>query len=155
MTEKILLTQSDVDKLNEELKYLIEVKKPNIIKQLQEAREQGDLSENADYDAAKTEQGNIEKRILEINELLKNYELISESKTKKDRVSILSTVSFIELDTKKEQEIKIVGSEGNPSECEISHEAPLSKALLGKKVGDIVEIRGIENPYQIKITSIR
>lgn len=153
---KRILTVEDRDRLQSELRELIEVKKPEIIKQLQEARAQGDLSENADYDAAKTEQGNIEKRIAEINDILSDYELVSTHTKSSNIIIVGTTVKFETLSDKKIHEYLIIGSEGaNPKENKISNDCPLSKSILGKKVGDVVEVKGIETPYKVKILEIK
>ncbi len=157
MADINLLTIEDKKRLEAELKELIEVKQPEIIQQLQEARAQGDLSENADYDAAKAEQGNIEKRINEINNILNNYQLVGQgsSGVKHDVVSISATVKFENLSNKKVYQFLIIGSEGaNPKENKISNDCPLARSIIGKKVGDVVEVKGIETPYKVKILEI-
>lgn len=155
MSKKHLLTQSDFDALTKEFRNLIDVKRPEIIAQLQEARAHGDLSENADYDAAKTEQGNIEKRINELQNILSNYQIIRKDKSSIDEVIISSIVTFKNLSTNEESTIEITGSEGaNPWEGKISNESPLALALIGRKVGDEVEILGLDSTYSVKILKI-
>ena len=157
MTEqnKILLTKEGADKLKVELKELITVKRPEIIKQIQDAREQGDLSENADYDSAKNEQARLEWRIQEIEEILNRYEIIRESSSNKKTVSIGSKVKFKDFSDNKEYEYEICGSiESDPLVGKISNESPLAKAILNKTVGTKSEVRGIDKPYKVEIIKI-
>ena len=143
------------DTLKVELKDLITVKSPEIIKQIQDAREQGDLSENADYDSAKNEQARLEWRIQEIEEILNRYEIIRESSSNKKIVSIGSTVKFKDLSDNKEYEYEICGSiESDPLVGKISNESPLAKAILNKTVGTKSEVRGIDKPYKVEIIKI-
>lgn len=152
--DKILLTKSSYDELKSELDLLINVKRPEIIKQIQEAREQGDLSENADYDAAKEKQTEIENRIQEIQSTLENC-IIDSGKDKKGEVSVYNYVKYFDEADKVENIVQIVGSiESDPDEGRISNESPLAKALLGKKEGDLVEVKGIDNYYSVKILKI-
>ncbi|MBO6094478.1 transcription elongation factor GreA [bacterium] len=158
--KKYILTKKGLNELKEELNNLINVKRPEIIKQIAEARAQGDLSENADYDAAKAQQGVIETRINEINEIIEHSEIISEDKTKKqtheDHVRVGKVVKVMIIETQKEREYSIVGTiEADPFNNMISNDSPIAKALNGHKVGDIVEIHGIEQPYEMKILNIK
>lgn len=156
---KNLMTKEGIQKLKKELKELIEVQRPKIIKQIQEAREQGDLSENADYDAAKNSQAILEGRIKEIEEIL-NHTKIIDSKSKKtktvnDIVMIGSSVKFKDYQDDEIYTYTIVGSiESNPSENKISNECQLAKSIMGKKVNDVVTIKGIDEPYKVKILEI-
>lgn len=152
--DKILLSEEGLEKLNAELRELIDVKRPEIIKAIQEAREQGDLSENADYDAAKNQQGEIEKRIQEIKNILTNYELINEANdtTSNEKVKVGSKVKILDLSDNKEYEYEIVGEvEADPDNNKISNMSPLAQALLGRGVKAVVEVRNIDNPYRAKI----
>ena len=157
MAEKKLLTVEDKERLQQQLKDLIDVQRPAILKQIQEAREQGDLSENADYDAAKNEQGRIEKLINEITYTLENSEIIdSRTFDVKGIVSVSSTVKIHDLADDADYEFQIVGSEGSdPKEHKISNESPLARAIMGKKVGAVVEVKGIEKPYKVKVVAIK
>ena len=114
--EKRLLTQDDVKEYQEKLDYLINVRRPEIIKQIQDAREQGDLSENADYDAAKNEQGHIEEEIQKIKDILDNYELIDSKLVDTKKVTIGTTVTYIDFSDNNEYTFTIVGSEGSDPE---------------------------------------
>ena len=157
--EKNLMTIEGKKELEKELRHLIDVKRPSIIKQIQEAREQGDLSENADYDAAKNMQAQIEARIKEIENILSNVKIISTSKEKSKSddkyVSVGSTVTLEDFQDKKKYTFKIVGPiESNPADNKISNECPLAKSIMGKKVNDEAHVKGIEEPYKVKILSI-
>ena len=156
--DKILLSEEGLEKLNAELRELIDVKRPEIIKAIQEAREQGDLSENADYDAAKNQQGEIEKRIQEIKNILTNYELINEANdtTSNEKVKVGSKVKILDLSDNEEYEYEIVGEvEADPDNNKISNMSPLAQALLGRGVKVVVEVRNIDNPYRVKILKIK
>ncbi|MBQ6280190.1 MAG: transcription elongation factor GreA [Mycoplasma sp.] len=158
LNEKTLLTEEGLNKLNAELRELIDEKRPTIIKAIQEAREQGDLSENADYAAAKNEQGEIEKRIQEIKDILSNYELISEVKddTSNEKVKVGSKVKLLDLSNNEEVTYEIVGEvEADPDNNKISNQSPLAQAILGKNVKTIVEIRNIDDHYKVKILKIK
>lgn len=159
--EKNLMTAEGKKELEKELRHLIDVRRPEIIKQIQEAREQGDLSENADYDAAKNMQAQIEARIKEIENILANVKIISSTSTKTTKkddkfVSVGSSVTLYDFQDEKEYTFKIVGPiESNPAENKISNECPLAKSILGKKVNDEAHVKGIEEPYKVKILGIR
>jgi transcription elongation factor GreA len=154
--KKFLLTQEGVDKLKEELRVLIDVKRPQIIKTIQEARDQGDLSENADYDAAKNNQAEFEGRIKEINEILNYAQIIEDQPVDySKRVKVGSKVTIHDLSDGKNFTYEIVGEvEANPEENKISNQSPLAKAILNKTVGVTTEIHGVEEPYRVKIVRI-
>ena len=152
----IYLTQEGYDELNQELDNLVNVKRPANIIAIKEARAQGDLSENADYDAARNEQAEIEGRIRQLEQMLENAQIIKE--VSKDRVGLGSTVAiqYLEDEDDEEDEYKIVGSqEADPFESKISNESPIAKAILNKKVGDIVTVDSPNGSYQVKITNIK
>ncbi len=152
----IYLTQEGYDELNQELDNLVNVKRPANIIAIKEARAQGDLSENADYDAARNEQAEIEGRIRQLEQMLENAQIIKE--VSKDRVGLGSTVAiqYLDDDDDEEDEYKIVGSqEADPFESKISNESPIAKAILNKKVGDIVTVDSPNGSYQVKITNIK
>lgn len=155
-TDKILLTNEDKKKLENELSNLINIRRPEIIKQIQDAREQGDLSENADYDAAKNEQGRIEEQIQKIKHILENSIIIDSSAIDVNIVSIGCTVTIYDYQDDKEYSFTIVGSEGSdPKNFKISNESPLAKSIIGLKTGDVVEVKGIEKTYKVKILRIK
>ena len=154
---KTLLTEQGYQELKDELDHLINVKRPENIKAIKDARSLGDLSENADYDAARNEQAEIEGRIKQLEKLLENVEIIDVEKQSKGEVGIGSTVSIKYMDdSDDEEEYQIVGSqEADPFACKISNESPIAKALLGHKTGDIVSVDSPNGVYQVKITSIK
>ncbi len=153
--KKVYLTEQGYENLKKELDDLINVKRPANINAIKEARALGDLSENADYDAARAEQAEIEGRIKQVEVMLENAEIIKEAS--KDKVGIGSTVAIEYLDDEDEEdEYTIVGSqEADPFAFKISNESPIAKALISKKVGDIVTVESPNESYQVKITSIK
>ena len=149
----VYLTQEGLDELKSELKNLIDVRRPENIQAIKEARALGDLSENADYDAARNEQAQIEDRIKTIEKMLENVSIITKPDT--DVVSLGTTVSIKYVDDDDAEEYKIVGSqEADPFESKISNESPIAQALLNHKVGDIVTVESPNGSYEIEITKI-
>ncbi len=139
--KKRILTAGGLRALEDELQELKGIGRKMIAQKIKEAREQGDLSENAEYDAAKEEQRAMEARIEEIEEIIKNAEIIDESVIDKDTVGIGSTVRFFDVSSDEEELYKIVGStEANLLEGKISNESPVGKALLGHKKDDRVTV---------------
>ena len=154
MAEKQKLTKAGYKKLEEELNYLINVAREEVKKQLAEARAQGDLSENADYDAARGKQAEVEGRIKEIENILANAEIIEEGKASTKKVGLGSTVTIRFLDNGKEASFMIVGTvESDPVNGKISNSCPLGEALVGKNVGDIVEVKA-NKTYKVEILKI-
>lgn len=148
------LTQEGYDELKEELNKLINVDRVNNIQAIKEARALGDLSENADYDAARNDQAQIEAKIQKITKILENCEIIEKIST--DKVGLGSNVSIKYLDDEETDEYKIVGSqEADPFSGKISDESPIAKAIFNKKVGDIVEVEAPNGKYKIEITEIK
>lgn len=151
--EKNKISEDGLRKLEEELEHLINVERPEYIKELAEARAQGDLSENADYTAALQHKEAVDSRIVELEKFIQNAEVVGESKSTK-YVRFGSTVKIKELDTNDEYEYKIVGTvEANPLDGKLSGSSALGEAILDKRVGSIVEVR-VENPYKVKILSV-
>ncbi|QJR44046.1 transcription elongation factor GreA [Mycoplasma miroungirhinis] len=152
--DKIYLTQQSLEEYKKELEHLQNVIRPQVIEEIRDARSQGDLSENAEYDAAREKQGQIEARITEIQHILDNYEIIDQSSVK-SIAQIGSTVTFqMKNDKSITKTIQIVGSlEANPFEQKISNNSPLARALLGHKVGDQVEV-DVDKKYEIIIKKI-
>ncbi len=148
------LTQEGINKIKDELKFLKDVKRAENLEALKEARAQGDLSENADYDAARNEQARIEARISEIETILKNVKVIRT--TSEDIVNIGKTVKVEFLESKKVNTFSLVGSiEADPMEAKISVESPLGKAMLNKEEGDEVEVKSETGRiFKIKILEI-
>ena len=139
--KKNLLTYAGLRKLEDELHDLKVVKRKEVAGKIKEAREQGDLSENAEYDAAKDEQRDIEARIEEIEKILKNAEVVVEDEVDLDRISVGCKVKVHDYEFEEDMELKIVGStEANSLEGKISNESPVGKALIGAHTNDIVEV---------------
>ena len=139
--KKTLLTYTGLKKLEDELENLKVVKRKEVAAKIKEAREQGDLSENAEYDAAKDEQRDIEARIEELEKILKNAEIVVEDDVDLEKINIGCTVDVYDREFEEEMEFKIVGStEANSLKGKISNESPVGKALIGCKVGDTVDV---------------
>lgn len=155
MQEKIKLTKAGYKKLENELHTLINVTREEVKRQLAEARAQGDLSENADYDASRNKQAEVEGRIKEIEGILANCIIIDEtSKSSGNKVALGSTVTIKYLETGVEEEYTIVGSvESDPLNGKISNSCPLGEAIVGKSLNDIVEVKAIKT-YQVQIMKI-
>lgn len=150
----VYLTQEGLDELKKELDDLINVRRPANIQSIKEARSLGDLSENAEYDAARNEQAQIEARIKTIEKMLENVSIIKD--VPKDVVGLGSTVTIEYVDDPDEEDdYKIVGSqEADPFDSKISNESPIAQALLGHKVGDIVTVESPNGSYEIRIKEI-
>ena len=152
--ETVYLTQEGLDNLKKELDDLINVRRPENVQAIKDARALGDLSENAEYDAARNEQAQIEARIKQLEKMLENVSIISDVST--DSVSIGNTVTIKYVDDNEEDEYKIVGSqEADPFESRISNESPIAQALFNHKVGDIVTVDSPNGAYQVEITAIQ
>ena len=150
---KILLTKEAIKELKEELKILIEVKRPEVIQEIVDARAQGDLSENAEYEAAREKQGLIEDRIAEIEKTLENAQEIKTSK--KDIISIGSVVTIKNKFSNQKETYSIVSTyESDPFENKISNKSPLALSLIGKSKGDVVIVEA-PTKYEIEILDIK
>ena len=150
----VYLTQEGLDNLKKELDELINVRRPENVQAIKEARALGDLSENAEYDAARNEQAVIEARIKQLEKMLENASIITEVST--DTVGIGNTVKIKYIDDDEEDEYQIVGSqEADPFESRISNESPIAQALFEHKVGDIVTVDSPNGAYQVEITAIQ
>ena len=156
MKQEFKLTQENLDKLKDELEYLKTVRMQEVAEQIKEARSFGDLSENAEYDEAKNEQGKVASRIAELETIIANAVIISEDMYAKDEVSPGCRFKVLDLEFDEEEEYHFVGSqEADPMDCKISDESPFGKAVLGHKVGDIVDVVAPnETTVQFKITEI-
>lgn len=155
MDKKNILTYEGLKKLEDELENLKVVRRKEVSQKIKEAREQGDLSENAEYDAAKDEQRDIEARIEELEKILKNAEVVVEEEADLDNVSIGCSVKILDCEFDEELEYKIVGStEANSLKGKISNESPVGKALLGKQVGDTVTVETPAGEFSYKVLSI-
>ncbi len=152
--KKNILTSSGAKKLEDELQNLKVVRRAEVAQKIKEARAQGDLSENAEYDAAKDEQAEIESRIGEIEEILKKSEIVDETGDL-SRVFIGAKVTVLDMEYDEEEELLIVGSnEANSMENKVSNESPLGMALLGSAVGDVVTVDAPGGQFQYKILNI-
>ena len=141
MSEEILLTQEGYDKIVAELEELVAVRRKEISERLKEAISYGDLSENAEYDAAKNEQAELEERILKLENMIRKATIINEDEMSSDRVRVGLTVKVLDVEENEEMEFTIVGStEADPFEGKISNESEVGKNLLGKQKGDTVQI---------------
>lgn len=153
MAEEILLTQQGYDDLVKEHEYLVSVRRAEVSEHLKEAKSYGDLSENAEYDAAKDEQRDLEERIARIEYMMRNAKVISEEELTGDSVNLGLTVKIKDIDTKEKYTYTIVGiTNADPFEGKISNESPVGKALLGKRKGEKVEVVMPDNStvtYQI------
>ena len=153
--KKHILTYAGLKKYEDELQDLKVNRRREIAQKIKEAREQGDLSENAEYDAAKDEQRDIEARIEDIEKILKNAEVVVEEEVDLDKISIGCNVKILDIEFDEELEYKIVGStEANSLKGKISNESPVGKALLGKQVGDIVKVETPGGEFEYIVLSI-
>jgi transcription elongation factor GreA len=154
--KKNILTYEGLRILEEELQDLKVNRRKDVAQKIKEAREQGDLSENAEYDAAKDEQREIEARIEEIDKILKNAEVVVEDEVEVDVINIGCRVRILDIEFEEEMEYKIVGStEANSLKGKISNESPVGKALIGARVGDIVNVETHSGMLQYKILEIQ
>ena len=156
MSEKKLLTYEGLKKLEDELQDLKVNKRKEIASKIKEAREQGDLSENAEYDAAKDEQRDIEARIEQIEKILKNAEVVVEDEVDLDKISVGCKVRVLDVEFDEEEEFKIVGSsEANSLNGKISNESPVGRALIGAKVGNTVQVETQAGVFEYKVLEIK
>lgn len=154
--KKKILTYAGLKALEDELENLKVVKRKEVAAKIKEAREQGDLSENAEYDAAKDEQRDIEARIDELEQILKNAEVVVEDEVDSDKINIGCTVAVYDEEFDEEIEFKIVGStEANSLQGKISNESPVGKALIGAHTGDVVEVEMPSGTMKYKVLEIQ
>lgn len=153
---EIFLTQQGYEKLKEELDFLKKTKRREIAKQLEKARQMGDLSENAEYDAAKDAQAHLEKRISELEDKLSRARIIEHENIPADKVYVGAKVKLLDQDTKEELEYQMVSPpEADYAQNKISMESPIGKALMGHKEGDTVEIKVPAGMLTYQIVGIR
>ncbi len=156
MSNEIRVTNEGLQKLNEELNYLKDVKRNEVVEAIRLALSYGDLSENSEYDEAKTEQAKVESRIQELEELLKNVTVVEDHDIKTDTVDIGAIVDVKNHSLGKELEYTIVGAtEANPLKGKISDRSPIGKALLGRKIGEKVEVETPAGLVVFEILTIR
>lgn len=153
MAKDIVLTKEGIAVLQEEYRNLVDVQRPEIIEAIKNAKEMGDLSENADYSTARDKQGQIESRIHEIEEILASAKVFVGSKGSK--INISNTITFKNLSNGNDYTVKIVSSvESDPKNGKISNESPLGVALIGHKAGEKVTVM-VAKPYEIEIKSVK
>ena len=151
--KEIYLTEKGLDEIKKELDFLKLEKRPEIILALKEARAQGDLSENSEYDAARNEQALVESKIAELEKMVENAVVIKEVDT--DKVSIGTSVKIEYVDDGETDSYMVVGSkEADPFENKISNESPIAQAIIGKKIGDVVSVASPNGQYSVKILEI-
>ena len=152
-TKEVFMTESGLEEIKKELDYLKLEKRPEVITALQEARALGDLSENAEYDAARNEQAQVEAKIKELEVLIENAKIIEKVRT--DIVQIGTKVKIEYVEDKDIDEYTIVGSkEADPFSNKISNESPIAKAIIGKKIGDVVSVDSPNGKHDVKIIEI-
>ena len=153
--KKNILTYAGLKKYEDELHSLKVERRQEVAQKIKEAMEQGDLSENAEYDAAKDEQRDIEARIEELEKILKNVEVVTGEDVALDRISVGCRVKIHDIEFDEDLDYSIVGStEANSLENKISNESPVGKALMGAKVGDVVKVDTMAGSLSYKILSI-
>ncbi|MFA5409950.1 MAG: transcription elongation factor GreA, partial [Bacilli bacterium] len=151
---EVYLTQDGLNKIKEELKMLKTQNRPDIIRAIKEARALGDLSENADYHAAREEQAVLEARIQDLEVMVEDAVIINETKSNEVRIGVTVTIKYVDDD--ETEEYKIVGSkEANPFENRISNESPIARAITGHVKGDIVTVESPNGKYDIQIVDIK
>lgn len=156
MEEKIIMTQEGYQKTKERLEYLKTTKRQEVAKKLAEARSYGDLSENAEYDNARQEQISVEEEIFQLESQLKNVEVVDSKKISSKTVGVGCKVTVTNLKTKKTAEYKIVGdADSDPFKGLISNAAPVGAGLMGKKVGDIANIKTPAGITQLRVDKIK
>ena len=154
LDEKFYVTEEGLKELKEEYENLVHVVRNEVIEDLKAARAQGDLSENADYDAARDKQAQVEARIRELEHMIRNAEVISENRGT-SYVRLGSTVTVEPMDTHEKITFTIVGTvEADPLNGKVSNATPLAEAILEKKVGTVVTVE-VDEPYDVKIVEIK
>lgn len=156
LTEKRKITKEGLKKYEDELNFLKVERRAEVAQKIKEAREQGDLSENAEYDAAKDEQRDLEARITEIENILKDVEVVTKKDGKRGAVTIGSHVVLLDINEDEEVEYDIVGAtEADSLHGKISNESPLGKQLIDKKKGDVVEVVTPHSKTKFEILNIK
>ena len=155
MTEEVLLTKEGLEKIKEEYDRHVSVTRAEVAERIKEARSFGDLSENAEYDAAKQEQAELEERINKLESMMRNAKIIDEDSSVEGIVNIGNTVIVKEKGSKEKVKFQIGGAtEADPFEGKISNESAVGKALIGNKKGDTVEVEVIDGKITYKIMEI-
>ena len=154
MTEKTYMTKEGYEEMKKELEYLQTEKRPEVIEALKEARALGDLSENAEYDAARTEQAEVEAKIASLTVMLENAEVIEDAGTDEVSIGNVVEIEYVE-DGEKETNIIVGSPEADPFENKISNESPIAMAIMGKKKGQKAKLESPNGEYEVKIISIK
>ena len=155
MTEEVLLTKEGYDEIVAEHENLVAVRRAEVAQKLKEAIAQGDLSENADYDAAKNEHAELEERIYKLENMIRKAKIIDDSDLAGDQVTVGLTVKVLDIDEDEEEEFTIVGStEADPFEGKISNESLVGAALLGKRAGDEIHVEVPDGIVSYKVLEI-
>src|SRR6266446_6487688 len=154
--KEVILTPDGFKKLQEEIEYLSTDRRRDIANRIREAREFGDIAENAEYDSAKNEQAHLEARIALLEERLKSARVVTKKEIKSGEVSVGTTVRLRDVKAGKTVEYHIVGSaEANPAENKLSNESPVGKAIMGRKKGETVEVAAPRGKLKFKIMDIK
>lgn len=154
--KEVLVTEEGLQKLKDELEYLVTEKRKEIVERIKVAREFGDLSENSEYESAKEEQAFVEARIQQLEESIRHAKIIDASQDEKDVVTVGKTVVFQELPDGELEEFTIVGSaESDPLNGKISNDSPMGQGLMGKKVGEVVTIQTPGGEMKVKIIEVK
>ena len=155
MTDAVLLTKEGYEEIVAEHENLVAIRRAEVAQKLKEAIAQGDLSENADYDAAKNEQAELEERIYKLENMIRKAKIIDDSEMAGDQVTVGLTVKVLDIEEDEEEEFTIVGStEADPFEGKISNESLVGAALLGKKVGDEINVEVPDGVVSYKVLEI-
>lgn len=153
--KEIILTYKRLKELEAELEYLKTEKRKEVSEKIKVARGFGDLSENAEYDEAKKEQGEVEVKIVNLEKMLKNAKVIDEDEIDTSKVTVGTKVKIYDMDFEEEETYEIVGStEASPDENKISDESPLGKALIGAKPEEIINVESPNGEYKVKVIAI-
>lgn len=153
--KKVVLTAEGLKNLENELQDLKINRRKEIAEKIKEARGQGDLSENAEYDAAKEEQAEVETRILNIEKMLRNVEVINQNKIDRNKINLGSKIKLIDLEFNKQLNYTVVGStESDPANGKISNESPIGRALIGHSAGDIVNVNSPSGIVRYEVLEI-
>jgi len=156
VNKEVVLTYEGLQKLEQELEFLKTVKRREVAERIKQALSFGDISENSEYDEAKNEQAQVEGRIVQLENMLKNAKVIDEDEVKTDVVGVGSKVTILDMEFNEEIEYYIVGSaEANPTQFKISNESPVGRALMGKKKGTVVDVIVPDGVVKYKIIDIK
>lgn len=149
------MSQESLDKLNEELRYLQTVREKEVAEQIKEARSFGDLSENSEYDEAKTEQGKLYSKIAEIKDLIENAEIVEQTEIAEGKIGLGSRVTVLDPEVGEEEIYQIVGSQdANPMEGRISDDSPFGRGLIGRSEGETVAVEAPAGILHFRIVRV-